>query len=517
MTPIYNAIVGGTNDVNFKSLSGARLLAVGKISEVNKNGSLSDKPLVANESQYGSDHLSDRPLLKYNSKIWSIPSDADNHQGEENISVSKNIPLNVSDTHARYINRGVLQQFALFGTAKYKSANQTKYDNNLTNMMIAQTKVRGKLYRIEGEATYDKSYNRFDTDSNCLFEYGVQFLGDQEKRYLSRPKNVDTREDKYRNWIYGEITENNITAIVEFEQDIKQWFTGQENAEAKVAACGELITYAKHILTASNEQLNKEFDETYKSVGSQYDKIVKDRAEYEKWLANRNGEYVTKNPNGEVMTERYKDGNLIDGNIKYKNGNIFAYSYSGSTWSGMYRGNKVDEVKMIYPNGNVFYYDVSGVLMDDNLSFSNITSNGKLVTPAGDISRSCRAAKFINGKAEGKGGESNRKINIDYNVDYHDGLANGSAEVDIEDESKKLYYYLYFSATAKNGRIDGSAKVTIGDFKRNRFIYDNVIFTDGFITDKAELEDVYVDAIHSYLKTLYPIECDVSKRLELKQ
>jgi hypothetical protein len=284
--PVYNAVINGGGG-GIKGWAGIKLWAVGKISEVNKDGTLSDKPLVANDSQYGSDYLYDEPLLSKATKINSIPygdkMDYINNIVNDgiNVTLTQNIPENVGDLCARYIHRGPMEQFTLYGSAKYKSADSKKYDQPLATFFLGQTKTLGKLFRIDAGVNVSRTSYEYTLGINsdntiCAFEYGIQFHPDGARRYFGRPKADEKNFEKIEQLIWSNITDNNISSILQFEQDVEKWYQGQPEGEAKTAACKTLIAQAKHILTASEDQLNKEFDETYKTIGDQFNKIAKD-------------------------------------------------------------------------------------------------------------------------------------------------------------------------------------------------------------------------------------------------
>ncbi|WP_037586353.1 hypothetical protein [Stenoxybacter acetivorans] len=487
MSPLPNA-VANLVEKDFAPWEGIKMWAIGVISEVNKNGSLSDKPIITNSNPYGSNYLFDEPLLSYNTKIWSIPSsdgfDMRNHISTDGIDVTlnKNIPKNIDRIRARYINRGVLEQFTLYTNAKYKSANAAKYDQSLTTFLLAQTKVRGKLFRIDGAAAYNKNINNFNTDSNCLFDYGVQFLQDREVRYFSRPKSVQNRKDKYEDWEYNKITGSDVSAVLAFEKEIKEWFAKEENSKEKTAACGELLSHAKHILTASKEQLNKEFDETYKSVGAQYMKMQNFMKEVKK--NNPDGRFVTKYPNGAEFSGKYQD-----------NGKI---SDQGAV--------------MKYPNGNGFYYSPKLV---DNDPLSHITYGEIRTLPHGGTP-SCRAGQFIDGKAEGEGYLTqyenfiNETPGCKFGGDFHNGIA-VKGKLELTWTVNDIRYEL--TGNMINAKIEGSAEFEVywtetGSRKKYTLIFEN-----SSISNSGGLEDKYLNIIKTRLKTIFPLHCDVWKKV----
>jgi hypothetical protein len=511
-TPVANMLVGGDILSGIKGWQGINLWAIGKISEINKDGSLSEKPLVANENEYGSNHLYDQPQLSAGTKMYSIPEDnagdfmAYLEKDGMDVRLTRNIPANVGNIRARYINRGVLKRFSLFGYAKYKSAGR---DETLTSFFLGQTRTREKLFRIDGKTS--------QRTTDCIFEYAVQFHPEGIKRYFARPRTNEARvKEAYRSnegdarvWHY--LAGNDVAPIEAFERDLRQWFQGQEDAEAKIAACHELTAHAKHILTASAEELEKEFDETYQAIGAQYDKLAK------------NGFFVGEKQDGKPHGYGdfiYSNGDRLY-NAYYDNNGVFKPD------NGAYVSSR--ETMMRYANGNVL---TAIPYKNKDLSVRDYEQGNMIGRLSSGKEDACRcSANFVNGKAEGEGHLSvkGKEYEFNFNGNFRNGLAEGNGYLRFEvrnmmirkDEviriniGKEIYVGKNQSRgdvqlSVWNGQFKGDAQLSVWNGKHSEKYA--VSFKDGKLFPLDGLDEKIVENLNAVLARIFPIECDTGKK-----
>jgi hypothetical protein len=391
----------------------------------------------------------------------------------------KGLPENLADIQARYLNRKRFAQFALFGNAR-------QGDAILAGVFINQIKTHGKLYRIDALVNDHniRYYNGLDgigvdeAEAACIFGFGIKFYENGDVRYFSEPKddNHMTRDRFFVNSLEYAIDHNikngDMTPILAYEKHLAAYLENKPNGKEKAEACKALLSYAKHILAASKETLEKEFDEQYEIIGAAYEA---ERKRFE-------GVYVGEKKDGKAHGE---------GSIHYPD---------GSKFTGEFKDGKPGNGTMFYPNGNKL--GDGRLTLSDQLTCRGKFKDGKM--KYGEISYNDKNGNEFeyegwlkNGIVAG-GERSYTRIRTKVFSSIH------IAGYRYNEEQKK-----YVSAF-KNGRLEGKTKVSVWD-DRHKFIGHYIAtFKDGKITQHDGMREDVLKTLEEWLEKFYLVKCDVN-------
>ena len=479
--------------------SGAHLWAVMKVSEVNKDGTLSTQPLVANKNEYDGRYLYDQPLISNSIRMNSIPS-ADvspyaTRISQDGIDITlKTLPKSVRDVKARFIKHNALQQYTLYAPVRYSAASG-KYDENLSNFYFSATKTRGELFKIEGSSGYQAGWPGYGNETlpDCIFDYGIEFRASGTWRYFRYPANNDHLTKK--NYQYAgheksrvvvDIEKDGIAALDGYEQNMRKWYSDQKDSEAKIAACMQVLDHARHILSSTDKALSIEFDRDYAAIEKVHNKHLK------------NGFLVVGKKNGKPFGESityYEDGRELHS----------TYKADGSQTSA----------SMYYPNGNRFEYK------NDKVGFTSPIYYGALRSTQEKVEAICEAKQFVDGKAEGEGYLDIKSKKFGYRFrftgNFTHGVADGKAYLDLIFSNALLHSEFYRDViTVKDGKFTGGTTFhhsgELNSEGERAFVAEyKVVFKDGKIV--SGMEPARMKRINDMITSIYPIACDINIRL----
>jgi hypothetical protein len=418
---------------------------------------------------------SDEPsLISKKKKIYAISSGQ--YIGDDdaiNVEKIKGLPENLADIRVRYLNGKRFEQFTLYARAKNN-------DDVLAGVFMSQIKTHGKLYRIDAaindqsvEYYNDVSLGVDESRAACIFGFGIEFHEDGEVRYFSEPK--DDNPETRNKFVVGSVkyaTEHNITKgdltpLLEYEKKNAAYLEDKPNADAKTAACKDILSYAKHILSAPKEELEKEFDEQYKTVGAAYEA---ERKRFERKV-DESGAIVY--PDG---SKRAKNGNII-----YPNGNeLEIENYGGCLYfseqlycKGKFRdGIMIDGYNGATYNGEIIYKDKNG----NKFIYSGNFKNG---IPVSGVSTKIHTKTFY--------------IKIS----------------EYDDENKK---YKEPAPTLKDGKFEGEVYVSVWEnFHLHKFIKTyTVVFKNGRIVQHDGINEEILKMLEEWLEKFNSVKCDVN-------
>jgi hypothetical protein len=462
LIPINNAAARINNPATNNDISGhygMNFHAIGKLSLVKDGKTVSpdEKP----------------PFISKTAKMNAIGSGIKLGR-DDTISIDniKGLPANLADARVRYLKNGKrFEQFALYANAKDNGAV-------LAGVFITQIKTHGKLQKIYVFVN-DRNIGVSAARAACIFGFGINFHEDGEVRYFSEPKDDDskTRDEFFVNSLHysteHEIKNGDITPLLEYENKNAAYLKDKPNSSAKTAACKELLSYAKHILSAPKEALEKEFDAQYKTIGAAYEK------ERKRFEGKSDGKGARVYPDGSIMTG-FKTFERI---ITYPNGNIFKRHSTNSKGTlyfskRFYCDGKFRDGKMM--SGNIFYED----------------KNGNEFTYRGG---------FKDGVAEGE-------------LSHPVTIKTKALSVTISDYSYNKEYEKVFPIF-KNGRLEGEAYATLWDNtnQRHELIKSHAVtFKNGKIVQHDGISEEILKTIAAWLEKLYAVKCDVNYTIKDK-
>ncbi|MDR1285595.1 MAG: hypothetical protein LBJ88_05295 [Campylobacteraceae bacterium] len=465
LTPIENGVVVYDSAAFLGLRYGMQFYATGKLSIVQN-----DKAVLADDKP---------PLVDKTEKMYAISSGKQTQIADTiNMNKIKGLPKNVADVKARYLKRKRLEQFTLYGNVKYK--NEKGNDDILANFFLNQIKTHGKLYRIDASVNDHevKYYDKTEIDwaeAACAFGYGIEFYENEEIRYFNASENDENFFDwSVKGGIEYNITQDNLTPILEYEKRLETHLKDKPNGKEKMAACKELLSYAKHILSAPKAKLEKEFDEQYKIIGTEYQKVSKNGF----YVGKANGTGTMRYPDGSIFAGNFWDGKVVSGNMFYPNGN---YIFIDDAQDGEIKG--LGELYLSPQIKCVGYFENGTMNKEGYIYFDDKKGN-----------KNHYGGIFKNGVIEEKAYASIETKMFSAAID------------ELPCNSKKQEKLII---TPKNGKLEGEAYMRI--YKKDKMlICQAVTFENGKIVQNVGISDKQLKIIEKYLEKLYHVKCDVN-------